>query len=139
MKKTVILAFIIFAFMLVLTSCNTYEEDYDDYDYDYSYEEEEYEVTEYEVTEYEAISIAKKDSYVVGRIADYHGLKFYYDPDYGTCTASKQGNLWKVTLKGTISGYKDDYKSVFEYDKTFRATVDVSLDGDVGFAFVYRN
>lgn len=134
MKKTVILAFIIFAFMLVLTSCNTYEEDYDDYDYDYSYEEE-----DYEVTEYEAISLAQENTKVINKIAEEFGLKFFYDPDYGTCTASNQGGEWKVTLKGTISGYTDDYKSNFVYDKKFTATVDVSKDGEVedNYYFIY--
>ena len=58
-------------------------------------------------------------------------MKFFYTPDWGTCTARKVGGGWDVTLKGNISGYTDDYKKDFIYDKTFKVTVTVSSSGNI--------
>lgn len=87
---------------------------------------------DYSLTESKAISIAKESSEVENEIASKYGMKFFYTPDWGTVTATEDssGN-WKVVLKGTISGYTDDYKTDFEYDKKFTATVTVSSSGYV--------
>ena len=84
----------------------------------------------------EAISIAKNSKKVQDEIADFRDLKFYYTPDWGTCTASESGQRWEVTLKGTITGYADDYKDDFRYGKTFKATVTVSPNGTVTKVYV---
>ena len=106
------------------------EETNDNYyggDYDYSTS----------ITKSEAISIAKGSSEVHNEIAKKFGMKFFYVPDWGTVTAEEEyGGSWKVTLKGTISGYTDDYKSDFEYDKKFTAYVTVSTSGYVGSIYV---
>lgn len=83
------------------------------------------------ISESEAISIAKNSSKVQNKIAEYWDLKFYYTPDWGTCKASKVSGKWEVVLKGNISGYTDDYKKDFIYDKSFKITVYVYEDGSV--------
>lgn len=87
---------------------------------------------DYSLTESKAISIAKESSEVENEIASKYGMKFFYTPDWGTVTATEDSSGdWKVVLKGTISGYTDDYKTDFEYDKKFTATVTVSSSGYV--------
>jgi roadblock/LC7 domain-containing protein len=107
------------------------DSDYDyDYDYDYSYT----------MTKSEAISIAKESSTVQNKIAAAYGMKFFYTPDWGTVTATEySGGSWEVVLKGTISGYTDDYKTDFEYDKKFTAKVTVGSSGYVGYVYVTKN
>ena len=58
-------------------------------------------------------------------------MKFYYTPDWGTCDARHVAGEWDVTLKGKISGYTDDYKEDFIYDKTFSVQVTVSQYGSI--------
>ena len=89
------------------------------------------------ISESEAISIAKKSTEVQKAIANKHGLKFYSTPDWGTCTAKENYNGdWNVELKGNISGYTDDYKKNFVYDKTFTAKVTVSSSGSIEYVSV---
>ena len=102
--------------------CQEEEDSNDDYDYSYSAS----------ITQSQAISTAKSSSKVQDAIADRYDMKFYYTPDWGTCTAKEDYHGgWEVVLKGTISGYTDDYKKDFVYDKTFKATVTVSETGYV--------
>lgn len=65
-----------------------------------------------ELSETKVISAAKENWNVVENLANKLGFKQYYSPQYGTCTA-KEGDdgLWTYTLKGTMSGYVDDYHS----------------------------
>ena len=75
---------------------------------------------EISINESKAISIAKESSKVQKKIADCWDMKFFYTPEWGTCTAEKKYNGdWEVVLKGNISGYTDDYKDDFIYDKKF--------------------
>lgn len=90
------------------------------------------------ISESKAISIAKQSSYVQNKIAKEYGMKFFYTPDWGTVTATDQYSGWEVVLKGTISGYTDDYKSDFIYDKKFTAKVTMSNSGVVSSVYVSR-
>ncbi len=87
------------------------------------------------ISKQEAIEIAKNSTKVKEAIASFYGLKFYAEPDYGTVTAEKDTYLteecWEVTLKGTISGYKDDYKTEAVYRKSFSKKVYISLTGEI--------
>lgn len=125
-KKIICLTSIVFI-LLVLVSCNTYEDDYYEYDYSYSYEEE-----DYDITKSEAIALAQESSKVESVIANKCGILFPYSPDYGTCTADDCGDYYYVYLKGNISGYTDEYKSNYVYDEVFSAKVRVDKDGYVG-------
>ncbi len=90
-------------------------------------------------TRSQAISYAKSNSTVQNKIANLYDLKFYYTPDWGTATAEKQSNGdWEVVIKGTISGYTDDYKTDFVYDKKFTVTVTVYSFGYVGSVYASR-
>ena len=109
---------------IIFSSCSSTKED------DYSSSNNNYS-TITTISESEAISIAKQSSKVQNKIADYWDMKFFYTPDWGTCTARKVGGDWDVTLKGNISGYTDDYKKDFIYDKTFKVTVTVSSSGNI--------
>ncbi|MBQ4601482.1 MAG: hypothetical protein IJB24_01350 [Clostridia bacterium] len=53
-------------------------------------------------------------------------LSKVYTPDYATCTAYQKGDgSWEVTLKGTASGYIDEYNDDYErYRFTYTVTVD---------------
>ena len=114
---------------IILSSCSSTKED------DYSSSNNNSSNNNYStintISESEAISIAKQSSKVQNKIADYWDMKFFYTPDWGTCTARKVGDDWYVTLKGNISGYTDDYKKDFIYDKTFKVTVTVSSSGNI--------
>lgn len=127
MKKLVSLV-LIFVFTFAVSSCGENSDSYQYEDNTPSYTVKEYS----SVTKTEAISIAQKSKKVTDKIAEYHDLKFYYDPDWGTCTAEKSSGGWRITLKGNITGYADDYKKDFRYDKQFKATVLVSAVGVVG-------
>ncbi len=84
------------------------------------------------VSGYTAVAIAKNSSYVQNQIASKYGLEIFYTPEWGTCTYdSNDSGTWNVTLKGTISGYTDEYKSDFEWDLKFTAYVTVSSKGNV--------
>ena len=110
------------------------------YNYDSSYDSD-YSggSTTTSITRSQAISYAKSSSTVQNKIANLYGLKFYYTPDWGTITATKQSNGdWKVVIKGTISGYTDDYKTDFVYDKKFTVTVTVYSFGYVGSVYASK-
>ena len=80
-----------------------------------------------------------KSSKVQKKIADCWDMKFFYTPEWGTCTAEKKYNGdWEVVLKGNISGYTDDYKDDFIYNKKFKAKVTVSPTGKVSYVSVSR-
>ena len=62
------------------------------------------------------------------------GFKEYYKPDWGTCNAEKNADgSWKVTLKGKMSGYIDDYHDEYE-SYTFEYTVTVEENGDINWS-----
>ena len=89
------------------------------------------------MSESEAISKAKNSREVQNKIADKVGFEFYSTPDWGSCTAKKDYNGgYTVTLKGNISGYTDEYKTDFEYDKKFTAKVTVSSTGSITYISV---
>ena len=87
-------------------------------------------------TSMQAINVVK--NYMAGtflstdqRIAGKLGFNNFYSPDYGTSTAEQDeyGN-WDVEIKGSMSGYVDEYHQDFETKKfSIRATV--SQDGNV--------
>ncbi len=129
MKKVITQLLAFSLLFLIFVSCDTVKEEYQ-YSYAPSFEEDD------EMTRYDAITIAKQDAYVQRIIANCYGLKFFYAPDYSTCTATKNGDDWEVTLKGTISGYTDAYKSDYVYDKNFIVKVNMSADGNICDALV---
>ena len=89
------------------------------------------------MTSYRAISIAKNNYLVQMDILDCWGLEFAYEPNWGSCTAEQDADgKWIVTLKGTISGYTDEYKKNFISNKAFEATVWVNSEGDVKYSSV---
>lgn len=91
------------------------------------------------ITRSQAISYAKNSSTVQNKIANLYGLKFYYTPDWGIATATKQSNGdWEVVIKGNISGYTDDYKTDYVYDKKFTVTVTVYSFGYVGSVYASK-
>ena len=110
------------------------------YNYDSSYDSD-YSggSTTTSITRSQAISYAKSSSTVQNKIASLYGLKFYYTPNWGTTTAAKQSNGdWEVLIKGTISGYTDDYKTDFVYNKKFTVTVTVYSFGYVGSVYASK-
>ena len=126
MKKVFALC-LIMCLTFSLTSCSsngsTTNNDYNS-DYTPSY-------TTPQLSESAAISAVKSEFGLARQIADLHNLKFFSQPEYGTCTATKNytNGGWKVTLKGTISGYTDDYKKNFSYKNRFTVTALVSDTG----------
>lgn len=80
----------------------------------------------------EAIQAVKDYWYTNQKIAEHFGYKNFYEPEYGTCTAvpAKDGSIngWKVTLKGNMNGYVDDYHSELE-NQTFTLTTFVTDTG----------
>lgn len=86
-----------------------------------------------EVSASTAIYLAQKSSKVQNAIADLYGLKTFYEPDWGTCTyeADFDSYCWKVTLKGNISGYTDDFRTKLVHDKKFSAIVIVTPKGNI--------
>ena len=91
------------------------------------------------ISKSEAIAIAQKSSYVQNEIAEKYGMKFFYTPEWGTVTATNEYSGWEVVLKGKISGYTDDYKSDFIYDKKFTARVRMSSSGTVSSVYVSKD
>ena len=124
MKKLSILLLIVFmTCCFVLTGCddNSVSNNYDsNYNSNNSF-------TSSFISKEQAISYAKKSSALQNQIAKLYGMKFFYTPDWGTITArdTTASGYWTLTIKGTISGYTDDYKTDFEYDKKFTALVQV--------------
>lgn len=91
------------------------------------------------ITREQAISYAKNNLNIQYKIVNLYGLKFYYKPEWGTATATKDRyGDWDVVLKGTISGYADDYKTEFLYKKKFKVEVTVYSSGQVGSGYVSR-
>ena len=85
------------------------------------------------ITQSQAILYAKNSSTVINKIVNLYGLKYYYTPDWGTATATENvDGSWAVKIKGTISGYADDYKSDFVYRKKFTVTANVYSSGFIG-------
>lgn len=122
-KKSFISMMLVIACMLtyclMLTSCGNSNDASTSGDDDYNKT----------ITKEEAISIAKKSSKVQNEIANEKNLEFFYTPDWGSATAEKRGDGWLVVLKGTISGYTDEYKSDFEYDLKFTAKILMDSSG----------
>lgn len=117
--KKIICLLIAGIFLLTLVSCNTgtYQ----------GSNTPEIKVT----TSNQAISIAKNSAEVENKIASVCSFKFFYSPDWGTCTAKEDssGN-WQVTMKCNMSGYTDDYKNKFD-TKNFTMEVTISSNGTV--------
>ena len=65
------------------------------------------------------------------KIAGELGFNNFYPPQYGTSTAEQdEYGDWEVEIKGSMSGYTDEYHQDFETKKfSIRATV--SQDGNV--------
>ena len=64
----------------------------------------------------------------IARILDFTE---FYDPDYGTTTASQNSDgSWTVVLKGSMMGYVDEYKSDLKSYK-FEVKATVTETGEV--------
>ena len=80
---------------------------------------------------YDAIDVVKEYHFTESEIARELGFNSYYDPEYGTSTASQnEDGSWDVTLKGNMSGYIGDYHDNFETYR-FVVTAEVSEHGYV--------
>lgn len=85
----------------------------------------------------QAVSIARNSSVVQNKIASYFGLKFFYAPDWGSYEVWYQGDEfgldanYRVDLKGTISGYTDDYKTIYKHNQKFNVRVWVNCTGEI--------
>lgn len=65
------------------------------------------------------------------RIAGALGFKNFYDPQYGTSSADQNSDgSWDVTIKGSMTGYVDDYHDDLESYK-FEVSATVSESGSV--------
>ena len=65
------------------------------------------------------------------RIASALGFKNFYDPDFGTSSATQNSDgSWDVTIKGSMDGYVDEYHDDFETYK-FEVSATVSETGSV--------
>ena len=65
------------------------------------------------------------------RIAGALGFNNFYDPQYGTSSATQnRDGSWDVTIKGSMSGYVDEYHDDFESYK-FEVSATVSESGSV--------
>lgn len=125
------LGFSMWGFVDCSNNSNSYDSSYDS---DYSGGN-----TTTSITRSQAISYAKSSSTVQNKIANLYDLKFYYTPDWGTTTASQDSDGdWTVQIKGTISGYTDDYKTDFVYDKKFTVRVTVYSSGYVGYVYASK-
>lgn len=51
--------------------------------------------------------------------------------DWGTCTAEQFGDSWRVTLKGNISGYRDDYNREYK-TYSFEYWAYINAEGRLG-------
>ncbi len=70
-------------------------------------------------------------NYVENKIAGELGFNNYYDPQYGTTEAEQNTDgSWTVTLKGTMSGYVDEYHDDFK-TKKFEVTAKVTEEDDM--------
>ena len=69
----------------------------------------------------EAIQEAKEKQLTQYSIATQAGIKISPRIDWGTCTAvrNEEDTGWNVTLKGNVSGYRDDYKTDYISSKAF--------------------
>ncbi len=81
--------------------------------------------------ESKAIQAVKDDLRTKYGIANLYGLEYYQSPQYTTCTAQKDGSSWAVTLKGTINGYTDEYRTDFVSKKKFVVEATVTFSGTV--------
>lgn len=94
------------------------------------------ETTESITTSSQAISAVK--NYASGspfgleqRIASSLGFKNFYEPKFGTSDAVQNTDgSWTVTMKGSMSGYVDEYHNDFETYK-FEVSATVSATGSV--------
>ena len=120
-KRFIILAVIVVLFL----AFNIFGGDSSDDSYSGSSGSSSYSAIE---TSSDAISKAKNTYNLDQRIAGALGFKQFYQPDFGTSSAKEVNGTWKVTLKGKMSGYIDDYQSDFETYK-FEAVVTVSSGG----------
>ena len=81
------------------------------------------------VTSSQAISAVQYSFGLEQKIARELGFNNFYSPDFGVGDATEKGDgSWKVTLKGSMGGYVDEYVDDFESYK-FKVTADVSKYG----------
>ena len=90
----------------------------------------------YVMTEKRAIEIAKSSSVVLNAVANRFGLQYYYQPDWtSNCTANEArwGDHvnYTVWLRGTISGYKDEFKTNYVSKQKFQVYLTFYYDGSV--------
>ncbi len=87
-------------------------------------------------TESQAIQAVKSDSHTTKQIARKLGFNNYYSPDYGVCSAyfTSIGEEWRVTLKGSMSGYVDEYHDDFE---TYQFIYETTVDPETGHVYWY--
>jgi len=65
------------------------------------------------------------------RICGALGFKNFYSPDYGTSSATKNSDgSWDVTIKGSMTGYIDEYHNDLETYK-FEVSATVQESGNV--------
>ena len=65
------------------------------------------------------------------RIAGALGFNNFYDPQYGTSSATQNSDgSWNVTIKGSMTGYVDEYHDDLESYK-FEVSATVSETGSV--------
>ncbi len=81
------------------------------------------------ITTTEAVDIAKRSSAVQDEIAKEFGFQFYSHPSWGTVSVEEGTKGWVIELKGTISGYTDEYKSDLVSGKKFTAEIIMMSDG----------
>lgn len=88
-------------------------------------------------SEYQAINAVKNEQFLTGKLAEQRiagelGFNQFYSPNYGVCDATQDDTdgSWIVTLRGSMSGYTDDYQSDFATFK-FELEAKVSADGTV--------
>ncbi|MBQ8718747.1 MAG: hypothetical protein IJ112_01115 [Oscillospiraceae bacterium] len=95
-----------------------------------------------EITSTQAINAVKNNkvgsvNWTEQKIAGALGFKQFASPDYGTTDAEQNSDgSWTVVLKGSMSGYTDDYRS--DYDRMkFELEATVSyVDGDIDVDYV---
>lgn len=94
-------------------------------------------------SEEDAIAAVLNEESLEKEIARWLDFNQYYSPKFGSKVAEKKYSAddgeeyWKVTLKGSMSGYIGDYSSSFK-TKEFTAEVAVMVDGEFGYTVVFE-
>ena len=95
-----------------------------------------------ELTSTQAINAVKNNkvgstNWTEQKIAGALGFKQFAEPEYGTTDAEQNSDgSWTVVLKGSMSGYTDEYRSDFDRMKfELKATVSY-VDGKIDVDYV---